>query len=97
MQGALIVRMTDQIVTLAKIWCASTGLSLPRLATLVLNRGSFFDRMAEPGTSCNVETIERFLLFFRDEGKWPEGVIPDTALDLLDNFANIAAQDREAA
>lgn len=89
------MRMTDQLLQLATIWGDVSRRSLSRLATRVQNDGRFFDRLQETGT-CTTKTFEKFLTFFRDAGNWPDNIIPQAALELLDNFENIASEGRAA-
>lgn len=86
--------MLEQLEKLADIWCGATGLSRARLATIVVNRGSFFDRIAA-GAGCNVQTVEQFLSHFRDGANWPNGHIPHDAAAVLSNFANIATAESQ--
>lgn len=83
------MRIADQLCDLADIWSASTGRSAARLATIVLNRGHFFDALRRGG-DCGTDTFTKFLHFFRDAANWPDGVVPPDAAALLDNFENIA-------
>lgn len=83
--------MVDQLVRLAEIWAEVNDRSVARLATLVANDGGLFPRLAKGGR-LTTDTLEKFLRFFRDGANWPDGCIPQDAADLLDNFANIAAE-----
>lgn len=84
------MRMKDQLIRLATIWATVSSRSVARLATIVVADGKFFDRIGARGKDLQTETFEKFLSFFRDGANWPDGRIPQTAVDLLDNFANIA-------
>lgn len=86
------MRMIDQLVRLAEIWSEVNDKSLARLATIVINRGHFFDSDRETMNRSGLQTFEKFLRFFRDGGNWAGGVIPAAAVDLLDNFENIATE-----
>ncbi len=83
--------MIEQLVQLAAIWSRANDRSLSRLATIVLNRGHFFESL-DRGGDCGTETFEKFLLFFRDGANWPDQRVPQDAADLLDNFENIAVE-----
>lgn len=65
-----------RLLAVAKAYCAETGLSLARVATLAQNQGSFFKRL-EAGSSCTVETYEKVLRWLSDN--WPRGLAwPDS-------------------
>lgn len=84
--------MIDQLVRLAEIWAVTNGRSTARLSTLVANDGDLFNRITQRGGRLTTETFEKFLTFFRDGGNWAGGLIPAAAVDLLDNFENIAVE-----
>lgn len=86
------MRMVEQLVRLAEIWCEANERSLSRLATIVINRGHFFESPIDQINRSGLQTFEKFLTFFRDGGNWKGGHIPAAAVDLLDNFENIATE-----
>lgn len=57
------------------------GKSLARVATIVVNRGSFFERLREGG-GCSARSLDRLAEWFRDTTNWPAG-IPDVAVQAL--------------
>lgn len=87
--GSRKLRMIEQLCQLADIWAVASDRSVARLATIVLNRGHFFETLRSGG-DCGTETFEKFLTFFRDGSNWPAQRVPQDAVDLLDNFENIA-------
>ena len=58
------------------------GRSLARVATIVANRGSFFDAL-ESGSTCSLRNFARFVDFFQDRTNWPGEHIPPKAVALL--------------
>lgn len=58
------------------------GRSLSRVATIVVNSGSFFERLKQ-GKTFSVHNLERFAAWFRTPGNWPDGVIPHDAVAAL--------------
>ncbi|WP_242149552.1 hypothetical protein [Sphingomonas sp. BAUL-RG-20F-R05-02] len=46
------------------------GKSLARVATIVVNRGSFFERLRDGG-GCSARNLDRFADWFRDAANWP--------------------------
>ena len=85
------MRINEQVERLADIWAEASGRSKSRLATIVVNRGHFFESMRGKATY-SIEAFEKFLSFFRNGDNWPEGHIPEQAVQLLDNFENIATE-----
>lgn len=81
--------MIDQLLKLADVWAVANDRSMATLATQVAKDGDTFNRLKRGGR-LTTELFERFLSFFRDGGNWKDGLIPDAAADLLDNFENIA-------
>jgi hypothetical protein len=61
----------SQLLTLASTFAAARGLSEARVATLVQNSGSFFDRIRN-GATCTVDVYLRVQQWFADQ--WPEGI-----------------------
>ena len=58
------------------------GMSLARIATLVVNRGSFFNRLSHD-TSFSARNLDRLAAWFRNEGHWPHHNIPEDAAAAL--------------
>jgi len=65
-----------------KAIAVSGGMSLARVATLVVNRGSFFTRL-EHDTSFSAKNLDRFATWFRNEDHWPNNNIPEDAAAAL--------------
>jgi hypothetical protein len=82
--------LIDRLLQLSRLWCAAQDRSASRLATIVANDGKLLGRLEE-GKTCTIETFEKFLIFFRESGNWPEGSIPADAAALLDEVEMIAA------
>jgi hypothetical protein len=81
--------LIDRLCRLAQLWATAQGRELSTLGTLVAKDGKFFNRLGE-GKTCTVALFERFLLFFREPGNWPEESIPADAAALLDEVEMIA-------
>ncbi len=58
------------------------GKSLPRVATIVVNSGSFFKRLHN-GHSFSVSNLDKFAGWFRVSANWPDHSIPDDAVAAL--------------
>lgn len=89
---------TNHIVALADAYCAATGRSAARVATLVHNQGRFIDNL-RAGKGCSVATYNKVLQWFDDHWPssvaWPEGV-PRPAQQKHDTNSDGRAFDREA-
>lgn len=57
--------LKTRLLTEARRHCAARGISLGRLAVLVVNDGKFFHRI-QAGGDFGVRTYERFMDYFRD-------------------------------
>ncbi len=68
---------TDKLLALLDLYCAATGRSEARVATLIQNAGHFFSAV-RAGSGFTVRTYERALRWFSDNWPaglaWPEGV-----------------------
>ncbi|MEH3046482.1 hypothetical protein [Sphingomonas adhaesiva] len=54
------------------------GKSLARVATIVVNRGSFFERLRDGG-GCSARNLDRLADWFRDAANWPDAIPADAA------------------
>lgn len=73
--------LIDKLVRTAEIWARENDRSLARLATIVVNDGKLFERLAGGG-SCTVATYERLMAHLRDATNWSKP-IPCEAAGLL--------------
>jgi hypothetical protein len=74
------------------------GKSLARVATIVVNRGSFFERLRDGG-GCSARNLDRVADWFRDPANWP-GEIAKPALAALTSIGRPASppiEQKEAA
>jgi hypothetical protein len=87
------MQLTTYLQLLADQWTFANDRTLVALGTVVVNDGKFFARIAA-GTEPRTGTFEKFLGFFRDGANWPDGRIPQAAVDLLDGLDAIACAER---
>lgn len=64
--------LPDRLIAAAQLWSAATERSLGALASMVVNHGSFFDRLQERD-STTTATLQKFARFLGDAANWPEG------------------------
>jgi hypothetical protein len=76
-------RYEDALRTIARCYedevAAHGGKSLSYVASLVVHRGSFFDRL-QADVSFTVRNLERLAAWFRDSQNWPARRVPEVAL-----------------
>jgi hypothetical protein len=75
------------------------GKSLARVATIVVNRGSFFERLRE-GAGCSGRNLDRLFEWFRDPANWPARRIGKDARATLSSVGRPAlelSQQKDAA
>jgi hypothetical protein len=58
------------------------GPSLARVATILLNRGSFFVALSK-GKDCSLRNFDRCTAWFANKDNWPVATIPEPAVDAL--------------
>lgn len=85
--------LIEKLVGSAEHWARANERSLARLATIVVNDGKLFERIASGG-SCTVATYEKIMGHLRDPANWAEG-IPSEAAHLLDIV--VAADNHDPA
>lgn len=73
--------LIERLLALAEMWARENDRSLSRLATIVVNDGKLFDRIAAGG-SCTVATYERLIGHLSEPSNWPNR-IPVEAQRLL--------------
>lgn len=61
--------LIERLIALAEMWARENDRSLSRLATIVVNDGKLFDRIAAGG-SCTVATYERLIAHLSDPSNW---------------------------
>ena len=52
--------LKSELIEITTRFCARTGMSKARLATIVVNDGKFFDRFEKPDGGCTIATFEKF-------------------------------------
>lgn len=77
MNHALPTRLLDRLLAAATAWSEANDRTIGALASIVVNHGSFFDRLESPGASTTTATLEKFARFLGDPAQWPDGAVPD--------------------
>jgi hypothetical protein len=90
--------LVDHLRQAARIWVAAHDASLARLGKSVVNDGGFFTRLETQVQGTTTATLEKFAAFLTDTGNWPDGAVPQEAIDLAHRVGVITreAQDHAA-
>ncbi|MBA15542.1 MAG: hypothetical protein CMN73_04215 [Sphingomonas sp.] len=88
--------LIEHLQALASLWSETTGRSTARLATMVVNDGKFFVRLANGG-SPTVATFDRFIAWLRDDANWPGQSIPAEAVRYLESIPGAEHADSDSA
>jgi hypothetical protein len=75
------MNLIHRLVSASEIWARTNDRSLSRLATVVVNDGKLFERLAGGG-SCTIATYERLMAHLSEPANW-SGPIPSDAAELL--------------
>lgn len=82
MDQVSLLRLRDSLLIAAECWARATGRSTGALSSVVANNGRALERLRDPANSVTDATLEKFAAFLGDPGNWPEGAVPQEALDL---------------
>lgn len=63
--------LTQQLVTVARTYCAARSLSMSRVSTLVFNEGKKLDAIERLGVDLSTGRFEAAMRWFSDN--WPDG------------------------
>lgn len=67
---------------MADLWAARTDRSTGALSSVVTNNGRSLERLRDPANSVTDATLEKFARFLVDPANWPDGSVPQEAVDL---------------
>jgi hypothetical protein len=98
MNTAPSLSLVDRLRLLAQLWAAQNDASLARLGKSVVNDGGFFTRLETQVQGTTTATLEKFAAFLANPGNWPDGVVPQEAVDLAHRvgISTREAQDHAA-
>jgi hypothetical protein len=74
--------LTERLHRCGMAWSAAHEAPLTRLGRIVVNDGGLLQRISQPGASVTTATLEKFAGFLADPANWPEGEVPQEALNL---------------
>jgi hypothetical protein len=82
--------LVEKVLKVAELWSSAQGhSSTSRLSTIVANDGRVLAKLADGG-GANIGTLDKFVVFLRDAGNWPNAVIPLGAVELLAAIGHIS-------
>lgn len=98
MNQLTVLSLVDRLRQVAQLWVSAQDASLARLGKTVVNDGGFFTRLETQVQGTTTATLEKFAAYLGDPGNWPEGVVPQEAIDLAHRVGITTgeAQDRAA-
>jgi hypothetical protein len=64
--------LREQLITVSDIFAQARGIGRQRLSTIVLNRGSTLDRIADGDSDVTTGTFEKAMLYLSEN--WPDGI-----------------------
>lgn len=82
MEIQIATTLTERLHRCGMIWTEAHDAAPTRLGRLVVNDGGLLQRIEQPGVSVTTATLEKFAAFLADPANWPEGAVPQEALDL---------------
>lgn len=75
-------RLRDRLLIAAEAWSKATGRTLGALSSVVSNHAQTIERLRDPGNKVTDATLEKFAAYLADPANWPEGAVPQEAVDL---------------
>lgn len=82
--------LIEQLHRCAVLWTNLHEAAPGRIGRLVVNDGGVLTRIAQPGASVTTATLERFAAFLVDAGNWPEGCVPEEAVEFAHRVGIVA-------
>jgi hypothetical protein len=77
----------------ATLWTQAHKAAPGRIGRLVVNDAGVLPRIARPGASVTTATLEKFAAFLGDAGNWPDGVVPQEAIELA-HVVGVSSRER---
>lgn len=97
MKPAPSLSLVDHLRQAAWIWVAAHDASFARLGKSVVNDGGFFTRLETQVQGTTTATLEKFAAFLADAANWPEGAVPQEAIDLAHRVGVITREAQDHA
>ena len=96
MDQQITLSLTDRLRRCADKWVAANEASLARLGRAVVNHNGFFTDLDRMARGPSTDTLEKFARFLSDGGNWPEGRVPQVAVDFA-HVVGISADEAEVS
>lgn len=85
------MRLEEILIRLSEIWCEVTDRKESTLSARLANDGKMLASVRD-GSFVTTGKYQHFLAWFRSGDNWPDGRIPEQAVEILDLLANIAVE-----
>lgn len=74
--------LIERLQRCAMLWTDAHSAAPGRIGRVVVNDAGVLPRISQPGASVTTATLEKFAAYLADPVNWPEGVVPQEAVDL---------------
>lgn len=74
--------LIERLQHCAMLWTQAHSAAPGRIGRVVVNDAGVLPRISQPGASVTTATLERFAAYLADPANWPEGAVPQEAIDL---------------
>lgn len=74
--------LIERLQRCAQLWTEAHRAAPGRIGRVVANDAGVLPRISQPGASVTTATLEKFAAYLADPANWPEGIVPQEALDL---------------
>lgn len=74
--------LIERLQRCAQLWTDAHSAAPGRIGRVVANDAGVLPRISQPGASVTTATLEKFAAYLADPANWPEGAVPQEAIDL---------------
>lgn len=74
--------LIERLQRCAMLWTDAHAAVPGRIGRVVVNDAGVLPRISQPGASVTTATLEKFAAYLADPANWPEGSVPQEAIDL---------------
>ncbi|MGX7896867.1 hypothetical protein [Tsuneonella sp. HG222] len=72
--------LTERLKSCADLWAAAHESTTARLGRVVVNDTSFFSGLDARVKGPSIDTLEKFARYLAEPANWPDGQVPDDAV-----------------
>ena len=74
--------LIERLQRCAMLWTEAHSAVPGRIGRVVVNDAGVLPRISQPGASVTTATLEKFAAYLADPANWPDGAVPQEAIDL---------------